>query len=109
MSFEDDFWKGFRAIAKARGLTVSELLAIVESDRQQTICHQPFAFFVPGFYRDRISNQSADDGSVGWAGLRRSPAPDAAATHLKRKHPLGDACTDLRELPGGVMMSYPVI
>jgi predicted DNA-binding ribbon-helix-helix protein len=79
ISIEDDFWKGFRAIAKARGLTVSELVAIVDADRQQNNLSSAIRLFVLGFYRDRISDQSADeeDPSVGLAlgGRRRAMRP----------------------------------
>jgi predicted DNA-binding ribbon-helix-helix protein len=58
---------GFRAIAKARDLSVSDLVAIVDADRQQNNLSSAIRLFVLGFYRDRIPDQPADDG-IRWLG-----------------------------------------
>jgi len=40
VSLEDAFWKGLKEIAGERDMTLSELVASIDSDRRMAICHR---------------------------------------------------------------------
>jgi predicted DNA-binding ribbon-helix-helix protein len=56
VSLEDAFWKGLREIAVARDMTPSDLVATINSDRQQGNLSSAIRQFVLGFYRAQISD-----------------------------------------------------
>jgi predicted DNA-binding ribbon-helix-helix protein len=56
VSLEDAFWKGLREIAVARDMTPSDLIATINSDRQQVNLSSAIRQFVLGVYRDQISD-----------------------------------------------------
>jgi predicted DNA-binding ribbon-helix-helix protein len=56
VSLEDAFWQGLRKIAKARGQTLSGLIASIDSDRQyggNGNLSSAIRLFVLGFYLDQ--------------------------------------------------------
>jgi len=55
ISLEDEFWKGLREIAGGRDVTLSDLITIIDSDRQHGDLSSAIRVFVLGFYRDLIS------------------------------------------------------
>jgi predicted DNA-binding ribbon-helix-helix protein len=55
VSLEDEFWKAFKDIAHERHMTLSELAAVIDSDRQLGNLSSAIRLFVLGFYCDQIS------------------------------------------------------
>src|SRR5262249_39956664 len=59
ISLENEFWKPLQAIAKARAVTVSDLIASINADRQHADrqhgnLSSALRLFVLGFYRDQM-------------------------------------------------------
>ena len=54
VSLENEFWKPLHAIAKARAVTVSDLIASINVDRQHGNLSSALRLFVLGFYRDQV-------------------------------------------------------
>jgi len=54
VSLEDEFWKGLREIAHERDMTPSELIAAIDSDRENANLSSAIRLFVLRFYRDQI-------------------------------------------------------
>jgi len=65
VSLEDAFWRGLKEIAGARDMTLSDLVAAIDTDRQHGNLSSAIRLFVLDFYR----SQPADDG----AGHRGAP------------------------------------
>ena len=57
VSLEDAFWKTFKEIADGRQLTLSELVAAIDGERQRGNLSSAIRLFVLGFYRDQISER----------------------------------------------------
>ena len=55
VSLEDAFWKGLKEIAGARSMTLSDLVAAIDSERQLGNLSSAVRLFVLGFYRSQIS------------------------------------------------------
>ena len=51
VSLEDAFWKGLKEIALARGLTVSEIVAMIDSGRTRSNLSSAIRLFVLDHYR----------------------------------------------------------
>ena len=57
VSLEDEFWKTLKEIAAGRDMTLSELVAAIDSERQLGNLSSAIRLFVLGFYRAQISEQ----------------------------------------------------
>ena len=55
VSLEDAFWKTFKEIADGRHMTLSELAAAIDSERQLGNLSSAIRLFVLDFYRGQIS------------------------------------------------------
>jgi predicted DNA-binding ribbon-helix-helix protein len=55
VSLEDAFWKGLKAIATGRNLTLSEMVTTIDSGRAQGNLSSALRLFVLGHYRAQIS------------------------------------------------------
>ena len=55
VSLEDAFWKALREIAFERRVTASELVAVIDNDRQHENLSSAIRLFVLASYRDQIS------------------------------------------------------
>jgi predicted DNA-binding ribbon-helix-helix protein len=55
VSLEDAFWKGLKEIANERDITLSELVAAIDSERQHGNLSSAIRLFVLDFYRNQIS------------------------------------------------------
>ena len=53
VSLEDAFWKGLKEIAGGRDMTLSEMVAAIDSDRQHGNLSSAIRLFVLDFYRNR--------------------------------------------------------
>ena len=79
VSLEDEFWNGLREIAKQRGGTVSDLLAAIDADRQNTAnLSSAIRLFVLGFYQE----QHAKNHSRRQLLPRQNVRPFVEADHL---------------------------
>ena len=53
VSIEDEFWDSLKEIARERGMTVAELVAAIDANRQHANLSSAIRLFVLGFYRDQ--------------------------------------------------------
>ena len=64
VSLEDAFWKGLKEIATERNVTLSELVASIDSDRQHGNLSSGIRLFVLDHYRSQISDDIAERSST---------------------------------------------
>ncbi|HKF12691.1 MAG TPA: ribbon-helix-helix domain-containing protein [Xanthobacteraceae bacterium] len=69
VSLEDAFWKGLKEIATARDMTLSDLVAAIDTERQHGNLSSAIRLFVLDFYRNRFSDHKDE----------REPARDVMA------------------------------
>jgi predicted DNA-binding ribbon-helix-helix protein len=55
VSLEDAFWKGLKEIARGRHLTLSEMVAAIDSERTQGNLSSALRLFVLDHYRAQIT------------------------------------------------------
>ena len=66
VSLEDAFWKGLKEIANGRDMTLSDLVAAIDSERQHGNLSSAIRLFVLDFYRNQLSDQNEGrDGTRG--------------------------------------------
>jgi predicted DNA-binding ribbon-helix-helix protein len=76
ISLEDAFWKALKAIAIARGMTLSNLVTSIDVDRRQGNLSSCLRLFVLDFYRNRLAEKrSARSAAADVTGMR--PAKSA--------------------------------
>jgi predicted DNA-binding ribbon-helix-helix protein len=68
VSLEDSFWKGLKEIAKGRDLTLSELVAAIDSERVHGNLSSALRLFVLHHYRAQISIET-DGGALPHLGI----------------------------------------
>jgi len=71
VSLEDAFWEGLKEIARGRNITLSELVAAIDSGRRQGNLSSAIRLFVLDFYRNQLADVEA--------------GPHAAEGHLAMK------------------------
>ena len=59
VSLEDAFWKGLKEIASTRDMISSDLVAAIDSERQQGNLSSVIRLFVLDFYRRQVSVEQA--------------------------------------------------
>src|SRR5438093_10505839 len=59
VSLEDAFWKGLKEIANGRDMTLSDLVAAIDSERQHGNLSSAIRLFVLDFYRNQLSDHKA--------------------------------------------------
>jgi len=59
VSLEDAFWEGLKEIARERNITLSELVATIDSERRQGNLSPAIRLFVLEFYRNQLANVHA--------------------------------------------------
>ena len=66
VSLEDAFWKGLKEIAGGRDMTLSDLVAAIDSERQHGNLSSAIRLFVLDFYRNQLSDDNEGrDGTRG--------------------------------------------
>jgi predicted DNA-binding ribbon-helix-helix protein len=75
VSLEDAFWKGLKDIAVGRDMTLSDLVAAIDSERKHGNLSSAIRLFVLDYYRSQPS-----DGEDGHDGTRDVMAAPAAPT-----------------------------
>jgi predicted DNA-binding ribbon-helix-helix protein len=78
VSLEDAFWKGIKSIAAARNMTLSDLVATVNSDRRQGNLSSALRLYVLEHYRATAANGGGQE-----AGGGKPRQPDAAAVSAR--------------------------
>ena len=63
VSLEDAFWKSFNEIAASRNMTLSDLLATIDSDRQHGNLSSAIRLFVLDHYRAQVEPSAGADQS----------------------------------------------
>jgi predicted DNA-binding ribbon-helix-helix protein len=58
VSLEDAFWKGLKEIATGRGLTLSKMVATIQSARAQGNLSSALRLFVLDHYRAQIATET---------------------------------------------------
>src|SRR5262245_53462063 len=61
ISLEDDFWRMLKEIARERDLTLSELVATIDSERRRGNLSSAVRLFVLGLCRERLQKYEAAD------------------------------------------------
>jgi predicted DNA-binding ribbon-helix-helix protein len=64
VSLEDAFWKGLKEIAGGRDMTLSELVAAIDSERRHGNLSSAIRLFVLDHYRSLISDERAERNST---------------------------------------------
>jgi predicted DNA-binding ribbon-helix-helix protein len=64
VSLEDPFWKGLKEIAGTRDMTLSELVAFDDSERQHGNLSSAIRLFVLDHYRSQINEQKGERNST---------------------------------------------
>jgi predicted DNA-binding ribbon-helix-helix protein len=58
VSLEDAFWKGLKDIAGGRDMTLSDLVATIDTDRQHGNLSSAIRLFVLDYYRNQFSDEN---------------------------------------------------
>jgi predicted DNA-binding ribbon-helix-helix protein len=56
VSLEDAFWEGLKEIARARSVTLSDLVATIDSERRHGNLSSAIRLFVLDFYRNQLAD-----------------------------------------------------
>jgi predicted DNA-binding ribbon-helix-helix protein len=57
VSLEDNFWDSLKEIAGERGMTLAELVATIDGNRNHTNLSSAIRLFVLGVYRDQVASR----------------------------------------------------
>ena len=74
VSLEDAFWKGLKEIATGREMTLSDLVASIDTDRRHGNLSSAIRLFVLDHYRAQIGEQRNAQGTSREAGGRPAPS-----------------------------------
>jgi predicted DNA-binding ribbon-helix-helix protein len=93
VSLEDSFWKALKKIAADRDVTLSNLVASIDTSREHANLSSAIRLFVLDFYRGQLNARIAARMTAGENGLRNpAGAPDRIApTSDKKTECLGRA------------------
>ena len=72
VSLEDAFWTGLKEIADGRHLTLSDMLAVIDSERRQSNLSSAIRLFVLDFYRSQLSESKPE--AINDRGNRMTPS-----------------------------------
>jgi len=74
VSLEDAFWKSLKDIAGRRAITLSDLVASIDTDRRQGNLSSAIRLFVLDHYRTQSGDDRRAGGTSREAGAARSPS-----------------------------------
>jgi predicted DNA-binding ribbon-helix-helix protein len=75
VSLEDAFWKGLKDIAGGRDMTLSDLVASIDTGRQHGNLSSAIRLFVLDYYRSQIPEEKNERDA---ANMRAAPASQSA-------------------------------
>jgi predicted DNA-binding ribbon-helix-helix protein len=78
VSLEDAFWNGLREIARGRNTTLSELVAAIDSERQQSNLSSAIRLFVLAFYRNQLAEKAGRDAVEGHLAMKAEAVMQSA-------------------------------
>src|SRR5262245_38826523 len=81
VSLEDAFWQGLKQIAGERDLTLSDLVASIDTDRRQGNLSSAIRLFVLDYYR--TGSSAARNPDMGQPDARESRSAPATASALR--------------------------
>ena len=84
VSLEDAFWKALKTIATVREMSLSELVASIDSKREHANLSSAIRLFILDFYRGRLSGQAAPQGVSLRSGAEPAPPSDKETGCLGR-------------------------
>ncbi len=61
VSLEDEFWRGLKEIAGGRHVTLSDLVATIDSERRHGNLSSAICLFVLDFYRRQLADLNKGD------------------------------------------------
>jgi predicted DNA-binding ribbon-helix-helix protein len=64
LSLEDGFWNGLKQIAYERRMTISDLVAAIDSERLHGNLSSTVRLFVLNFYRGQLSGSERRNGHI---------------------------------------------
>jgi predicted DNA-binding ribbon-helix-helix protein len=74
VSLEDAFWKGLKEIAGTRDMTLSELVAFIDSERQHGNLSSAIRLFVLDHYRTQIGEPKSERNTTREFAAGREPS-----------------------------------
>ncbi|HEY4981867.1 MAG TPA: ribbon-helix-helix domain-containing protein [Pseudolabrys sp.] len=74
VSLEDAFWNGLKEIANGREMTLSDLVATIDTDRHHGNLSSAIRLFVLDHYRLQIGDERSTPSTTREAGARRTGA-----------------------------------
>jgi predicted DNA-binding ribbon-helix-helix protein len=74
VSLEDAFWRGLKDIASTRGMTLSDMVAAIDSRRQHGNLSSAIRLFVLDHYRNQSHTVGTGSGGGGPQSVMASPA-----------------------------------
>ena len=74
VSLEDAFWKSLKQIAGSRTMTLSDLVASIDTDRRQGNLSSAIRLFVLDHYRAQIGDEPRTDSTAREASSTRAPS-----------------------------------
>ncbi|MBI5910661.1 MAG: ribbon-helix-helix domain-containing protein [Betaproteobacteria bacterium] len=74
VSLEDAFWKGLKEIATGREMTLSDLVASIDTDRRHGNLSSAIRLFVLDYYRAQLGEARGAQGVSREAGARSAPS-----------------------------------
>jgi predicted DNA-binding ribbon-helix-helix protein len=83
VSLEDAFWQGLKQIAAERDMTLSDLVAAIDTDRQQGNLSSAIRLFVLDYYRTRWNSNGSDPDRAARGGSRGGKPVRSAASALR--------------------------
>jgi predicted DNA-binding ribbon-helix-helix protein len=76
VSLEDAFWRGLKEIASGRDMTLSDLVAAIDTERQHGNLSSAIRLYVLDFYRNQLSDHN--EGRDGTRGVMIARAASSA-------------------------------
>jgi len=74
VSLEDAFWRGLKEIAGDRDITLSDLVASIDTDRRHGNLSSAIRLFVLDYYRAQSSAAAEGNASRDMIGMRATPS-----------------------------------
>ena len=74
VSLEDAFWNGLKEIANGREMTLSDLVASIDTDRRHGNLSSAIRLFVLDYYRAQVGDLRGAQGASRGSGARSAPS-----------------------------------
>ena len=78
VSLEDAFWEGLKEIARGRNMTLSELVAAIDSGRRHGNLSSAIRLFVLDFYRNQLAEVKTGQAAEGHLAMKAEAVTQSA-------------------------------